>query len=132
MSENCTRYDLEKEFAPFGRIESVRVLRNCAFVNFYTVAEAAHALELLQGKKLGNMYLKINYAKQRGTYQHDQSGNNLYTSPTHPMSSLSTSPFNHSPSDPSPPSQSYLLNNTQMFRSNTIDPVLLDLTNDLY
>jgi len=40
-------------------------LKTCAFVNFITADEAANALHALQGKKLGNMAIKINFGKPR-------------------------------------------------------------------
>jgi RNA recognition motif-containing protein len=67
ISNEVTEEELLAEFERFGKIESIRVLRNktCAFVNFTTVEEASAALQDLQGKKLGNMAIKINFGKVR-------------------------------------------------------------------
>jgi len=65
VSDKITEDELKREFEQFGKIESIRVLRNktCAFVNFMNVEEASAALQALQGKKLGNMAIKINFGK---------------------------------------------------------------------
>jgi RNA recognition motif-containing protein len=73
---------LQREFSQYGIIESIRVLRNCAFVNYLTIDEATAALIELQGKQLGSMNLKINYGKPR-----------LFDSPDFGSGSFGTSPI---------------------------------------
>jgi len=65
ISDEVTEDELLSEFQRYGTIESIRVLRQktCAFVNFMTAEEASNALHALQGKKLGNMAIKINFGK---------------------------------------------------------------------
>jgi len=65
VSEQVTEEELRAEFEQYGKIESIRLIRNktCAFVNFNSIEEASAALHALQGKKLGNMAIKINFGK---------------------------------------------------------------------
>jgi len=65
VSEQVTEDELRAEFEQFGKIDSIRLIRpkTCAFVNFSNVEEASNALQTLQGKKLGNMAIKINFGK---------------------------------------------------------------------
>eukprot|EP01095_Lingulamoeba_sp_RSL-Kostka_P014151 TRINITY_DN608_c0_g1_i1.p1 TRINITY_DN608_c0_g1~~TRINITY_DN608_c0_g1_i1.p1 ORF type:complete len:344 (+),score=130.91 TRINITY_DN608_c0_g1_i1:929-1960(+) len=77
ISEGVNKQDLLKEFGSFGHIESIRILRNCAFVNFQTVEQAATALDHLQGRQLGDMNIKINYGKSRPVPPPTSDENNL-------------------------------------------------------
>eukprot|EP01116_Phalansterium_solitarium_P005110 TRINITY_DN1643_c0_g2_i1.p1 TRINITY_DN1643_c0_g2~~TRINITY_DN1643_c0_g2_i1.p1 ORF type:complete len:836 (-),score=212.16 TRINITY_DN1643_c0_g2_i1:360-2669(-) len=65
IDESVTEPDLQREFEPFGPIETVRLLRHktCAFVNFVHEADAAHALNQMQGRRIGDLAIKINYGK---------------------------------------------------------------------
>mmetsp|Transcript_26839 Transcript_26839/g.37798 ORF Transcript_26839/g.37798 Transcript_26839/m.37798 type:complete len:575 (+) Transcript_26839:89-1813(+) len=65
VSNDITEDDLYQEFAQFGDIESIRMLRakTCAFVNFYTEDSALKALHSMQGKVLANMPIKLNFGK---------------------------------------------------------------------
>jgi len=65
ICEGVSRQDLQREFGQYGIIESIRLLRTCAFVNYSSIDEATAALIELQGKQLGSMNLKINYGKSR-------------------------------------------------------------------
>lgn len=54
---------LKKEFLPYGTVESVRVLRanKCAFVNLSSEEEALKAAENLNGRKVGEHEIVINF-----------------------------------------------------------------------
>ena len=57
--------DLLLHFAPYGPIESCRVLsgKGCAFVNFYGVEGASMARQAMNGAIIGSSMIKTGYAK---------------------------------------------------------------------
>jgi hypothetical protein len=65
VDESVTEENLREEFAKFGEIESVRLLtaKTCAFVNFTDVENAVKALQELNGVTVGNVAIKVNFAK---------------------------------------------------------------------
>jgi RNA recognition motif-containing protein len=56
-------------FNQFGEIESCRILdaRNCAFVNFYWVEDAAKARKAMNGARIGTSIIKTGFAKSTAT-----------------------------------------------------------------
>jgi len=58
-----TEKDLLAAFAPFGPIESSKVMlqNKCAFVNYKQVEDATEAKNQLEGTKLGDMEITINF-----------------------------------------------------------------------
>ncbi|KAJ3026726.1 hypothetical protein HDV00_011642 [Rhizophlyctis rosea] len=57
--------DLLTLFAPFGPIESLRILpdKECAFVNYVRVEDAVRAKEEMQGGRVGNCIVRVGYGK---------------------------------------------------------------------
>jgi protein JSN1 len=57
--------DLEKIFSRFGPIESARVLshKNCGFINFVRLEDAAEAKKQMNGKEISGATVKIGFAK---------------------------------------------------------------------
>lgn len=57
--------ELYREFERFGTIDSLRLLpsKECAFVNYLSVEEAVRARDMMQGKALGNMIVRIGFGK---------------------------------------------------------------------
>ena len=76
ISEGVTKSEIEEEFGKYAEVESIRLLRNCAFINFFTVEDATKALENLQGKLFRSMFLKINFAKVKSDINVNNSVNN--------------------------------------------------------
>ena len=68
ISEDVTEQRLLFEFEQHGTVDSIRLLHNCAFVNFFSVEEAARALHFLQGKQIGQLNLRINFGKNRPAF----------------------------------------------------------------
>jgi len=58
--------DLEDLFRPYGRIERIELKRNFAFVQFKSVDEATRALNALNGYKLVDRYLTVEYVSRKG------------------------------------------------------------------
>lgn len=60
-----TDKDLKKECEKYGEIESIRILhkKGCAFVNYVAVKNATAALHGLQGRRLNDQVIKVNYGK---------------------------------------------------------------------
>jgi len=88
VSEEITKEQLQKEFAQFGEIESIRILGNkrCAFVNYKEKEHAENALKTLQGKKLGLLEIKINFGKVHTANNNNQTQTNSHgnVSPNNP------------------------------------------------
>lgn len=65
MDPTITEAEVHAVFAPFGDIETIRLLpaKECAFVNFYAMEDAMRARNAMQGKPLGNLLLRIGYGK---------------------------------------------------------------------
>lgn len=68
IDPSLTTQDLTCIFAPFGTIESVRILpdRECAFVNFISLEDALRAKDELVYKmngRLGNAPVKVGFGK---------------------------------------------------------------------
>ncbi|KAJ1915370.1 hypothetical protein H4219_004355 [Mycoemilia scoparia] len=57
--------ELIAKFGKYGRVESLRLLpdRQCAFVNFMRLEDAISAREEMQGGRLGNCIVRVNYGK---------------------------------------------------------------------
>jgi RNA recognition motif-containing protein len=57
--------DLENIFSRFGSIESARVLshKNCGFINFVRLEDAAEAKKQMNGKEISGATVKIGFAK---------------------------------------------------------------------
>ncbi|TPX53635.1 hypothetical protein SeMB42_g00654 [Synchytrium endobioticum] len=57
--------DLLSLFAPFGVIESLRILtdKECAFVNYVRVEDAIRARDEMQGSKVGNCVVRVGFGK---------------------------------------------------------------------
>lgn len=68
ISEDLTEEELLREFEKFGMIESIRLLHNCAFINYFSVEHASCALHFLQGKHIGQLNLRINFGKTRPVF----------------------------------------------------------------
>lgn len=68
LDPTFTEDELGEEFSPFGLIESLRLLpaKECAFVNYFDIADAARARDAMQGKALGNMIIRIGFGKSEG------------------------------------------------------------------
>ena len=74
LSREVTEMDLRQAFETFGRVASVRVLkdrvsdesRGFGFVEMPTQAEAQSAMSGLNGKELKGRTLKVNEARPRG------------------------------------------------------------------
>uniref|UniRef100_A0A7S1YJG1 RRM domain-containing protein n=1 Tax=Grammatophora oceanica TaxID=210454 RepID=A0A7S1YJG1_9STRA len=65
--ETTKREDLEMLFDPFGEIVRIEMKRNYAFVQFRTIEQATRAKEAVNGGKLDQSYLTVEYvAQQRG------------------------------------------------------------------
>ncbi|CAN6234245.1 unnamed protein product [Urochloa humidicola] len=54
--------DIERHFAPFGNISTVRIRRNFAFVQFETLEEARKALEATHATTLLDRVISVEYA----------------------------------------------------------------------
>eukprot|EP00249_Psilotum_nudum_P011858 c23428_g1_i1 orf=359-934(+) len=54
--------DLEKHFAPYGKLERVRIRKNFAFVQYETQEEATKALECTNMSKLMDRVITVEYA----------------------------------------------------------------------
>ena len=52
-------------FAKFGRIFNIKYnwQKQCAFVNFLNVEDATRAAHALTGKLIGNIQVRVNYAR---------------------------------------------------------------------
>ncbi|KAJ3037841.1 hypothetical protein HK097_003368 [Rhizophlyctis rosea] len=57
--------DLLTLYAPFGPIESLRILpdKECAFVNYVRVEDAVRAREEMQGARVGNCVVRVGFGK---------------------------------------------------------------------
>ncbi|KAJ3372294.1 hypothetical protein GGF31_002154 [Allomyces arbusculus] len=62
---HVTSAELMALFAPFGDIESLRVLadKECAFINYYRIDDARRAREAMAGAIVGGQPIKIGYGK---------------------------------------------------------------------
>ncbi|ORY03513.1 ARM repeat-containing protein, partial [Basidiobolus meristosporus CBS 931.73] len=65
ISASITPAALQAVFAPFGAIESARILthKNCGFVNFEKVEDAAKARKEMNNKEIYGSAVRIGYAK---------------------------------------------------------------------
>eukprot|EP01133_Synstelium_polycarpum_P006787 gene6787-7890_t len=70
VSDNLPEKEIRRECEKYGEIESVRILRKkaCAFVNFMNIPNATVALQALNGKKLGDTIVRVNYGKPQPPY----------------------------------------------------------------
>ena len=59
--------ELHSKFLLYGKIKTVRVFKwkNYAFVNFGSLASAVNALDCMQGQKIRNVAIKINFAVEQ-------------------------------------------------------------------
>jgi len=86
VSEDLTEDELRREFERYGPVESIRLLNNCAFVNFFAVEDATQALRDLQGKQVGRLNLRINYGKPKPHFEEDFSATSpSWGSPTYSL-----------------------------------------------
>ena len=69
LSEHVRPSEFLAMFEPYGTIESSRILpgRNCGFINFSTVEEATRAKDALNCKTVGNLPLRIGFARSLTT-----------------------------------------------------------------
>ncbi|AQK42884.1 Serine/arginine-rich splicing factor RS31 [Zea mays] len=68
--------DIERHFAPFGNISSVRIRKNFAFVRFETLEEARKALEATHATMLLDRVISVEYA-----FRDDDERSDRYDSP---------------------------------------------------
>ncbi|KAH6595515.1 hypothetical protein BASA50_005724 [Batrachochytrium salamandrivorans] len=65
--------DLHAIFAPFGFIESIRMLpeKECAFINFVSMEDAVHARQKMHGGRIRNNIVRVGFGKSdSGTEVH--------------------------------------------------------------
>ena len=75
LALNVTEDDLQQLFAPFGEVESVKILkdrysgesRGFGFVVMPAGAEAQAAITGLNGQELKGLSIKVNQSQQRST-----------------------------------------------------------------
>ena len=96
LAESVDQKTLCEKFETYGEVESVRILRQkaCAFVNFKAKDDAVKALNGLQGTKLGEFAIKINYAKDPADRKKTKLPN--YPVPPYPVTTVafvSPAPF---------------------------------------
>eukprot|EP00027_Filamoeba_sp_ATCC50430_P003930 CAMPEP_0168557912 /NCGR_PEP_ID=MMETSP0413-20121227/9683_1 /TAXON_ID=136452 /ORGANISM="Filamoeba nolandi, Strain NC-AS-23-1" /LENGTH=806 /DNA_ID=CAMNT_0008588985 /DNA_START=138 /DNA_END=2558 /DNA_ORIENTATION=+ len=98
VSSKVTEDDLRDLFAPFGNIQSLRLLNrtNCAFVNYSSPQEAAAAKRALQGALIGDMNVEMKFSKPPKSQREGYNGN---------ASNPSEAPFAHSRQPVVPPRQ---------------------------
>lgn len=68
LGPNGNKQELEKEFERFGALKSVWVARNppgFAFVEFEDPHDAEDAIRELDGKTVGNVRIRVEFAKNR-------------------------------------------------------------------
>eukprot|EP00158_Paraphelidium_tribonemae_P007608 Partr_v1_DN28298_c0_g1_i1_m75331 putative Pumilio len=65
VDTNLGEAELHSIFSQFGEVESIRILteKECAFVNFTSVANASRALREMQGGRVGNCIIRIGFGK---------------------------------------------------------------------
>jgi hypothetical protein len=65
LDPNLTQDEVWQAFAPFGQIESVRILpdRECAFVNYVKANDALEAYKQMQGGHLGDCIMEIGFGR---------------------------------------------------------------------
>lgn len=85
--------DLEKHFDPYGKVLSVRIRRNFAFVQFETQEDATKALESTNMSKLLDRVISVEYALRDDDERDDRT--DRYSSPRR---GYGRSPYRRSPS----------------------------------
>jgi protein JSN1 len=65
VDPTLTPADLLQIFAPFGPVESLRILsdKECAFVNYFTIEDATRAKDEMQGARIGATIVKLGFGK---------------------------------------------------------------------
>ncbi|KNE55179.1 hypothetical protein AMAG_01098 [Allomyces macrogynus ATCC 38327] len=97
---HVTSAELMALFAPFGDIESLRVLadKECAFINYYRIDDARRAREAMAGAIVGGQPIKIGYGKVAKAEQYGAAAANGPMSPNVPkpasMAALAPMPAN--------------------------------------
>lgn len=66
--------DLERHFEPYGKVLSVRIRRNFAFVQFETQEDATKALECTNMSKLMDRVISVEYALRDDDERDDRRG----------------------------------------------------------
>lgn len=82
--------DLERHFEPYGKVLSVRIRRNFAFVQFETQEDATKALECTNMSKLLDRVISVEYALRDDDERDDRYGS--------PGRGYGRSPYRRSPS----------------------------------
>ncbi|GMH21759.1 hypothetical protein Nepgr_023601 [Nepenthes gracilis] len=85
--------DLERHFEPYGKVLSVRIRRNFAFVQFDTQEDATKALECTHLSKLLDRVISVEYA-----LRDDDERDDRFDSPRRGYGRRGDSPYRRSPS----------------------------------
>ncbi|CAO2835431.1 unnamed protein product [Amaranthus hypochondriacus] len=93
--------DLERHFEPYGKVLSVRIRRNFAFVQFETQEDATKALECTNMSKLADRVISVEYALRDDDEQDDRN-NKTYSPRGYGRMSYRRSPSPYRRSRPSP------------------------------
>ncbi|KAL4311924.1 hypothetical protein GQ457_01G034840 [Hibiscus cannabinus] len=65
ISQYISKDELEEEFSKFGKIEDFRFLRdrNTAFVEYFKMEDASHAMRSMNGKRIGGAQIRVDFLR---------------------------------------------------------------------
>ncbi|XP_028757184.1 flowering time control protein FPA [Neltuma alba] len=69
ISLSVTKEELEAEFRKFGKIEDFKFVRdrNTAFVEYYNLDDATHAMKMMNGKRIGGDQIRVDFLRSQSS-----------------------------------------------------------------
>lgn len=67
ISPSVSKEELEEEFLKFGKVEDFKFLRdrNTAFVEYFRLEDASHAMRNMNGKRLGGDQIRVDFLRSQ-------------------------------------------------------------------